>query len=225
MQIVRLKSQHSVSPYAPTWDIPMGLCQWMKWHKIDEIKEFLLSKEDYILSLPYNTDANTRLKEDSITTRFGKYHLFDFVDECPALEELLEWIKEQYREFVLLDQTQLFELDFSCWYNIIRTGDEIKSHRHASDPLAYLSGNMHLDNYDSFTCYNHMGMINNIPNIKGGLTFFPSYLKHGVDKYMGKEPRVSLAFDTYIKFDLVNVFQIDTELHALPKEVNLKTFI
>ena len=58
---------------------------------------------------------------------------------------------------------------------------------------------MHLDDYeDSKTVYEHMEMAMSLPNVKGGLTFFPGYVEHYVPVYEGKQPRVSLAMDIYV---------------------------
>ena len=43
-----------------------------------------------------------------------------------------------------------------------------------------------------------MEMAMSLPNVKGGLTFFPGYVEHYVPVYEGEEPRVSLAMDIYV---------------------------
>jgi ectoine hydroxylase-related dioxygenase (phytanoyl-CoA dioxygenase family) len=85
-----------------------------------------------------------------------------------------------------------------CWFNIIRPGEEIKIHKHGSGPDVYLSGNLHLDDYDTETFYLSPYDEQNghaLPNQKGGLTLFPSYVSHGATKYEGDSLRVSIAFD------------------------------
>jgi len=198
VQIIRFKSQHSVSPYAPKWDFNVGITQWSESNKIDTIREFLLSKEEYVLSLPYMADGQTGLDDTKTTTRFGRYHIEDWADECPEIKEMYNFIRQSYLDFIYADQTVPFDLLYTSWYNIMTSGDKINLHRHCSAEMGYLSGNMHLDSHGSHTYYEHQGMTENIENKKGGLTIFPSFLKHGVPIYDGLFPRVSLAFDTYI---------------------------
>lgn len=199
MKLLRVKSECPVSPYAPSWDAPIGFSEWDQKEKLDNIRNFLLSKESEILKLPFQGSAGTGLDDKSVTTRYGQYHLFDYATECPELQDLLQWIREQWISYITKDHTQVYTLAFTCWYNIIRNGEEIKTHRHSTQSVAYLSGNMHLDNYDdSYTRYNHMGMDLDVPNVKGGLSLFPSYLQHSVPTYNGSNPRVSLAFDLTI---------------------------
>lgn len=200
MQINKMKSLHPLNPYAPTWDISLGITQWMQSSKIDTIRQFMLDKEEYILSLDLNNDAGTGLTKESITTRHGKYNLFDFVEECLELKELLEFLQISYLEFVEADNTQpYFPLDIVCWFNIIRKGEKINIHRHGTTESAYLSGNMHLDRYSSSgTHYTHFDMTKDLPNLKGGLTIFPNWVAHWVDTWKEDIPRVSLAFDLYI---------------------------
>ena len=199
MHIRRLKSYQAITPYAPSWDVPLGFAKWSEHDKIDTIRKFLIEKEKDILELPFQTSGRTGLDKNSITTRYGNYHLFDFTEECPELKDLLEWLREQWVRFIIKDNTQPYrKLVFTCWYNIIRKGQEIKPHRHGAGSIVYLSGNMHLDNYETHTYYEHMEMTTSFPNVKGGLTFFPGHITHSVPKYDGDTPRVSLAFDISI---------------------------
>jgi hypothetical protein len=199
MHITRLKSQQPVTPYAPSWDAPLGFAQWDQKDKIDTIRNFLIGKEEEVLKLPWQGQGRTGLDEDKVTTRYGRYHVFDFADECPELKDLLEFIRFQWAEFIFQDKTQPYHLHFTCWYNILRKGDKIDTHRHCAGESTYLSANMHLDDYkDSSTVYEHMEMAVSLPNVKGGLTFFPGYVEHFVPVYEGEEPRVSLAMDIYL---------------------------
>jgi hypothetical protein len=215
MHLRRLKSQQATTPYAPSWDVPLGIAQWSEHDKIDTIRDFLLEKEEEILRLPYQGDGNTGLDETNITTRYGNYHLFDFTEECSELNDLLEWLREQWVRFIIEDNTQPYILAFTCWYNIIRKGQEIKPHRHGAGSIVYLSGNMHLDNYETSTQYEHMGMTATLPNVKGGLTLFPGYVHHGVLVYNGDTPRVSLAFDISIN---------EPPVHPLQKGLKYRSF-
>ena len=196
--IYKLKSKRPGSPYAPSWDISLGSYQWEDSEKIKTIKEFLLSKEEEILKLEVNRDAGTGLGEESVTTRYGRYNVFGLGEECPEINNLFKFIQKSYLEFIKEDDTMLLPLKIVCWYNIIRKGQEIKEHSHGAGEIIYLSGNMHLDNYDSVTRYVERGMDCCMPNIAGGLTIFPSYVSHSVAEWQNDYPRLSLAFDLYI---------------------------
>jgi len=199
MEITRLKSHTPITPYAPGWDAPLGFSQWGASDKVDTIRNFLLEKEEEVLKLPWQGQGRTGLDEDKVTTRYGRYHVFDFADECPELEDLLQWIRQQWVDFIKMDCTEPYPLHFTCWYNILRKGDKIDLHRHCAGERTYLSANMHLDDYkDSKTVYEHMEMAISLPNVKGGLTFFPGYVEHYVPVYDGEQPRVSLAMDIYV---------------------------
>tara|TARA_B110000977_G_C10957191_1_gene447089 strand:+ start:29 stop:736 length:708 start_codon:yes stop_codon:yes gene_type:complete len=199
MQIVRLKSQQAITPYAPQWDAPLAFIQWDQPEKVDTIREFLLSKEEEILKLPFQGQGRTGLDDTAVTTRYGRYNVFDFADECPELNDMLDWVRESWAKFITMDQTQAYNLRYTCWYNIIRKGQTIENHRHCAGDGTYLSANIHLDDYkDSGTIYEHMEMGMKLANVKGGLTFFPGYVTHGVPEYTGDNPRVSLAFDLYV---------------------------
>ena len=198
MRLIRMKSAQAMSPYAPSWDAAIGIDQWQNTKKIDTIRNFLLSKEEDILKLEVQNDALTGLGKNDVTTRYGKYNLFDFAEECPEINDLLIFLRRSWFEFIQKDFTTPYPLHLTCWYNIIRKGQEIKMHRHCAGEMTYLSGNMHLDDYDTMTTYEHMEMSLSLPNIKGGVTFFPGYVEHYVPIYEGEEPRVSLAFDLYI---------------------------
>tara|TARA_X000000368_G_C22829442_1_gene622663 strand:+ start:109 stop:783 length:675 start_codon:yes stop_codon:yes gene_type:complete len=212
MQITRLKSQTPITPYAASWDAPLGFSQWNESDKIDTIRNFLLEKEEEVLKLPWHGQGRTGLGEDKVTTRYGMYHVFDFSEECPELVDLLQWMRFQWVDFVQADCTEYYPLHFTCWYNILRKGDKIDIHNHTTDYRGYLSANMHLDDYeDSKTVYEHMEMARYMPNIKGGLTFFPGYVEHYVPVYNGDKPRVSLALDLYI-----HMFGLQDNIKYLP---------
>jgi len=63
---------------------------------------------------------------------------------------------------------------------------------------------MHLENYKTSTLYYcpfNEKNVKSYNNIKGGLTIFPSFVKHSVPKHTEQNVRVSLAFDLYVDGD------------------------
>jgi|TARA_R110000803_G_scaffold150924_1_gene216132 hypothetical protein len=206
-RIFELHSYPPLSPYAPKYKFNLSRSVWDDEKKIDKIKKFLLKKEKAVLKLAFNSDGDTGLGKDSVTTRFARYNLFDFIDECPELEDLWEFIQKHYYQRIAIDKTGVYNTKIVCWFNVLRQGEEIKAHRHTARFSAYLSGNLHLDNYHTSTTYKHLDNWQSIDNVKGGLIMFPSHLLHEVNVYNDQYPRVSIAFDLH----LTNLNDIDNE--------------
>lgn len=222
MNIIRFKSLHPKTEFSPEWDIPLYVSQWKEADKINKIKNFLINKEEEVLSLPIGTsaaygDGRTGLGLNSVTSKSGIYSLFDFRNELPEFDELLNFLRCSYVDFVLQNQSEIRNLHIVCWYNIVRSGQEIQKHFHGANHNMYLSGNMHLDDYPTSTDY-HIpyddNIIHKFENIIGGITMFPSYLPHKVGVYTGEELRVSVAFDLHIQEpkDLVSIPFMNEEI-------------
>ena len=202
-----LKSPTPLSPYAPNYAFHLSRSVWGDEKKIDKIKKFLINKEKDILKLPYLNDASTGLGRDKVTTRYCRYNLFDFVDECPELKDLWQVIQEHWYERIQKDNTHAYKTKITCWFNILKKGDKMEAHSHGRRFSAYLSGNFHLDNYDTATTYRHLDNWTAINNVKGGLIMFPSQIEHEVDSFKGKGVRISIAFDLH----LTNLNDIQSE--------------
>jgi hypothetical protein len=203
MKIIKMKSALPLTEYAPTWDISFGANQYDDTTSIDNIKKWLIDNEQMIVDkFPLNNDGGTGLGDKSVTSRYGQYNLFNFIDQCPELEKLLEFFRITYLKFVSKDGTPIKPCDIVCWYNILRPGEEIKGHFHGAGHDAYLSGNMHLDNYDTVTSYRNP-FDHNVwfpaKNLKGVCTIFPSYVWHKTDEYKASDLRVSVAFDLHAR--------------------------
>lgn len=202
MKIQRLKSGFPLSEYAPTWNFPIGNAVWNDYEKIDKITQWLINNENRILNefIPRN-DGGTGLGYDSVTSRFGRYNLFDFKDELPELNDLLTFLRKSYLEFIEEDISTVRMCNIICWFNIIRNNDAIAKHSHGAESTAYLSGNMHMDNYHTKTIYSapfESKDFIGLDNVKGGVTLFPSCLPHSTDIYRDSTPRVSIAFDIWL---------------------------
>lgn len=199
MQIRKIRNPLPATHYAPYWDFSIGTAQWGEFEKADKIRQWLLDHEEEILKkYPLMHDGNTGLGEESVTSRFGQYNLFDFADEVPELNDLKKFIQLSYLDFVTMDYTPITNLHIVSWFNILHTGQEIKEHLHNSNFDCYLSGNLHLDDYKTMTNYKcpfEVGKSHSIGNVKGGLTIFPSCVMHWSDKHEETTRRVSIAFD------------------------------
>tara|TARA_B110000503_G_C7113616_1_gene399282 strand:+ start:621 stop:1298 length:678 start_codon:yes stop_codon:yes gene_type:complete len=199
MSIIRIKSLHPETEYAPQWNIPLYQAEWNEFEKIDTIRHALLKNEQkFIDNLDVHQDGGTGLGLDSVTSRFGRYNLFDYIDMCPELAELLTFFRRTYVNFITEDTTVLRDLDIVCWFNVIRKGEKIQEHCHGSGHNSYLSGNFHADNYNTQTYYKSPfdpTLAAPFNNEKGVLTMFPSYLVHGTSEHTADDERVSIAFD------------------------------
>jgi len=198
------------SPYAPTWDFRVGtsLCS-----NIDTnvLSEFLLKKEKEIKKLPVYYDDNgevvdghTGLGKNSTTSKFQDYKLITW--NHPEILKLKNYIRKNIVEYnIECGNKTPNQLYMICWYNVLRFGQKIKPHLHATDPNCYLSGHYNVQVGDTFTCY--MSSINQIHNpqvirVKNNpkeMTLFPSYIAHYTTSHYSLKPRISIAFDLNCK--------------------------
>jgi hypothetical protein len=197
MNLIRLKSEHPETSYSPGWDIPLFQSVWEAADENVKIRNWLVENEQQFLDLPGNSDGDTGLGLESVTSRFGQYNLFNYADQLPELQQLLTFFRISYLNFVQADQTSIKELDIVCWFNILRKDQDIKEHYHGAGHDVYLSGNYHVDNYDTKTYYvppYDKNRTYEFDNTQGGLTIFPTYLTHGTTKF-SEDLRISIAFD------------------------------
>ena len=199
MNVIKLISPLKETYFAPEWDITLGGFQYEDQEKFYNIQKFLIDKEQDIRDLPLNDDAGTGVGTDSITARYGKYNLFQFIDECKELQELLDFFRRSYIEYCSHHGAPVEEVDIVCWYNILRDSEPMNVHVHSCKPDSYISGNMQFSSFESYTFYrppqDAFGGVN-IPGPPGQLVLFPSYIPHGVQHdYEGT--RISVAFDLH----------------------------
>lgn len=195
----------SISPlteFAPTWNIPIGVTKFQNLDIINSIKDYLLIKEKEIVSkIPYDYDGYTNLNDNSVTGRFTHYNLFKLVDECPALSELFNFCKISYQSYVISEEILPRNTEIVSWFNALRKGEKVHEHNHGSGHDVYLSGNFILDDHSTQTHYKcpfDRDIIISIPNLKGILTIFPSFVYHYSDTYEDDGIRHSIAFDIRI---------------------------
>ena len=197
MQTLRLKSLLPRTSFAAQWDTTIGIFQFDDTDTLDIIRKFLLQKEPDIMKLGR---GNNDISDNSnISSRLHQYNIFkDFTDECPQLNQLLDWLRISYLEFLQHEASELCDVEISSWYNVLRDDEPLSEHFHSSDESSYLSGNMNLSTFDTQTYYRHPLQRNYVPlhNKPGQLAIFPSWLPHGVEhEYVGE--RISLALDLY----------------------------
>jgi len=197
MSLVRIKSYHPLTEFAPSWNIPLWLTNWTDLEQVDTIKQWIIDNEEELLKLEYANTGGTGLTDKHITTRFGRYNLLTKGDN-PAFKELLTFLQYSYLEYVQQQQLELKDLQIVCWANILRKEEGMDSHAHGSQPDSYLSGNIHLDDYHTNTVYHSSFDPESkigLPNKKGGCVMFPSCTPHYVEPHTRDDLRVSVAFD------------------------------
>ena len=129
-----------ISPFAPNWRFLIG----EENTDIDclQLKEYLLSKEEYVLSLDADNDGSTGLGLDSTTARYRRYNVMEWNN--PQINLLREKIYNLYLEYHAAcfgkEQPNNNGLTIGCWMNIMRKGDRIEKHLHGYSPQSYISG-------------------------------------------------------------------------------------
>ena len=167
------------------------------------IFDYLLKKEIEIINkFPPKSDGGTNLP-NYITSRYSFYNLFSFKD-CPEeIEMLKKFIKINVKNLLLdfkIKNTE--DLHILCWFNVLREGEAIGKHSHYNLKNAhesFISGHFCINAFNTHTYYENISNTNGIgiKNEIGQLTLFPSYITHFSDKHVGKDVRISIAFDIY----------------------------
>ena len=202
-----LKLQRSMAPlteFSPTWSIPFWYTTYDNLEEIDIMRQWIIDNEQVIIEKYADEprrggDGGTGLGMESLTAQYSKFNLFEESKDVPEFQNLLKFMREEYSKFM----TELGTLDRSCsiysWANVVRPGQDIKRHNHGGYHFSYLSGNMHFDNYKTTTTYyNPFDIVQyDMENVKGGMTFFPSYMFHSVNKHEEDGKRISMAFDIF----------------------------
>jgi hypothetical protein len=221
MEIFKIKSSHPKTEYAAVWDISLGRTVWEDIDKINIIQHWLLNNKERIINqYPAFNDGGTGLGPNSVTSRSGTYNLFNFAEELPELNDLLNFFRKSYLKFIEKDFNSPRDLSIVCWFNVVDANQQIKEHLHGSEPDGYLSGNMHLGDYHTYTYYRSpFAPFGFIPftNVTGGLTLFPSYVPHKTDVYGDhNRPRISIAFDLRLSEIWTKDHNGEQRLHSIP---------
>ena len=201
-----LKVQRSIAPlteFSPTWNIPFWYTKYDASDEIDIMRQWIIDNEQVIIEKyakePLRDDGGTGLGMNSLTAQYSKFNLFKESKDVPEFQNLFKFMREEYSKFMAELSTMERDCSIKSWANVVRPGQDIKRHNHGGYHFSYLSGNMHFDNYKTITTYyNPFDAIQyKTENIKGGLTFFPSYLFHSVNNHEENSKRVSMAFDIF----------------------------
>jgi hypothetical protein len=161
----------------------------------DWFRNFCLEKEkEIMLRFPPGVDGQTGLGDNSLTSRFMHYNLFQFREA----EFLRNTIKKHHDNILETLNLPLQKIFGQAWINVLRNGETIKAHRHGTDNYAYLSGNLTVSAEKTCTHYvnSFTGKVFSINNTPGKLTIFPGWIEHYTDTVEGPSERISIGLDT-----------------------------
>lgn len=195
-------SKHPTNEFAPTWHIPM-YNELFNFQECGVIHDWLLDNQEEFLKYPVNPVGDTGLADSSITARLGSYNLFHYNDQCESLQTLYNYIQAAYLDFITKTGSAVRECNIVGWFNVLEKGDKIKPHHHGAGSDSYLSGNLHVKDYESYTLYvspYDTQTVLPIKNKLGDFTMFPSYLEHCTTEHTEDIPRVSIAFDIVLNY-------------------------
>ena len=192
------------TPFTPEWNINLWTTQYTNIKNIQIMKDWILENGPIIIEKNKNKEKNdggTGLGENSLTANFHYFDLFAKTRNIEAFIDFKKFLEDEYRKFCKELRIKKEKCFINSWANIAHQDQKIDKHNHGATHYAYLSGNVHLDDYDTQTIY-HNPFDHNVqyavPNIAGGVTLFPSYLYHSSTVHKEDKDRVSIAFDILI---------------------------
>ena len=207
VSIAKFKSEPKKTFFAPEYDYTIFETMVQKVN-FQELAKLLLSKEKEILELPVSTgpagkvNSYTGLKSNSTTQRFDKYNVLKWDDE--NIKQLKGNILHFHNGIMqYFKQPIPKELYIQCWYNVMRKGEQIKTHLHDIGPNCYLGGHICVQCDDTSTHYiNPINQINDpmlysSKNEVGKMTIFPNNVPHYTDIHNSDSERITLAFDIF----------------------------
>ena len=195
MKIIRFTSGETYTPFAAAWEY--FFCEDVLTVSLDEVKKEILDREKSIIEEhEFEDDWGTKLGANSLTARSNKYNLLRF----ESAGVLRKYIKETHDRFVKeLGAPSPPVIYAQGWANVMRKGDQIAVHSHGKDPYGYLSGHICVQVTNTNTNYYNPygGDPCSSENKAGKITLFPNWVKHGTDKVVDDQERITIAFDIY----------------------------
>ena len=143
------------------------------------------------INLKEDFDGATGLGFNSLTSRSCHFNVLNWW----GTGSLRKWIRRGYENFNNIKGQPLY---VQCWANVMRKGEQIVPHKHASrdgvSPIKYLCGNLCIQvDSSTSTYYNGMPLLNK----PGQMTFFSAQTFHWTDRYEKGSERITIAFDIY----------------------------
>ena len=162
---------------------------------IDNLSQVILSNEKNIIEkYPSHNDGNTGLGENSLTSRYPYFNLFQWKDL--NVKEVVRKTHDKFIDLLGYDNLNLYG---QCWANVMRVGEQIKKHSHYNDTLTYLGGHICVQTKDTYTHYINpfTKKIYSSKNEIGKITLFPNWIEHYTDKHISPKERITVAFDLF----------------------------
>ena len=162
---------------------------------IDNLSQVILSNEKNIIEkYPSHNDGNTGLGENSLTSRYPHFNLFQWKDV--NVKEVVRKTHDKFIDLLGYDNLNLYG---QCWANVMRVGEQIKKHSHYNDTLTYLGGHICVQTKDTYTHYINpfTKKIYSSKNEEGKITLFPNWIEHYTDKHISPKERITVAFDLF----------------------------
>lgn len=174
-----------------------------------KLENIIDSEEDYINETYAAFGGGVMDKEngleDWITNRAFEYNLLNFSDKYPELNELKQFIKNQYVNYVTGLNLPVENVYVQVWVNVLKKDSRFfTKHHHAhpsrlGDPTyAYVSGNICIRAENTHTYYYNPFLETKkiaIRNYVGESVLFPSWIEHSTDQNKSDNTRLSIAFD------------------------------
>lgn len=195
-KILTFKNAPSKTQFAPVYDYKIYENDLANFLDVNFIAKTILSKEKQIVeTYPYHNDGNTGLGENSLTSRYRYFNLLEW-EETSFLKDIIKNCHSDFLVNLGYADTTVYA---QCWANVLRTGQQIKKHRHGVDGYSYLGGHICIATENTSTYYitPNTGDIYISENIPGKITLFPSYIEHYTDEVKSDSERITIAFDLY----------------------------
>ena len=131
-----------------------------KWHmyegevKVGDIRNTILTKENEVInSHEYESDWNTGLGKDSMTSRSSSYNLLNW-EEADHIKDI---IRNSHDNLITTLDPNMWEdkIYVQCWANVLRKGQRIKPHQHWTSKYTYLGGHICVHTEDTNTYYSN----------------------------------------------------------------------
>jgi len=198
--VYQFKTIKSNNPFAPefVYTILEGEC--FSVQQCSDIKQYLLEKESYLLKKLNNKqsfDGNTGLGNNSITSKFPYFNIFDFDHYMTSIirSKLLELFSDVLN---IHNSSWHSNLYVQSWFNVMRSGQKINFHTHGVNEDILYGFHITICTEDTKTIYHnpfdHRQIIE-IENKPGYITLFPNFLPHQTSTYNGNDVRISIAGD------------------------------
>lgn len=199
INVWQIKSEEPLTPFAPVYSHYICTADLSQLIDFKDIKYTILGKEKSIIE-QYNVglnDAYTELGNDSLTSRFEHYNIFDW-PEMYKLKSAVKSIHDLFLQYIKVENRPIW---INGWANVMRKGQQIKTHLHNVDQTCYLGGHICVACEQSSTFYiNPVNTINDpeifeIENKVGQITLFSNCIPHYTSKHEGNSERITMAFD------------------------------